>query len=202
MAGEDAQETGRDGLHRAKRWLEMTTRVDKCWTHFDQPLAELLEFSWPHATGSFSFDLGGTFRGGDLGGKSFVAEVKNYKAEGDLPVHFRGFLAKAYVALGQHERRCDNFLWISWAPFQAQAWDKHVTTVSVQRAVLHQTNRQRVLGTAVASEASARLDPERLTRVADRTWLVTLSHQQEQLVLVSDHYLEVQRLIAKEGIAS
>ncbi len=202
MAGEDAQETGRDGLHRAKRWLEMTTRVDKSWTHGDKPMAELLTFAWPFGGGTYTFDLGGTFRGGELGGQSFLAEVKNYKREGDLPVHFRDFLAKAYVALGTHPDRCGNFLWISWSPFQAQMWDTHASVESVQKAVLHKANVSRVLGTVDVSEGAAKLDAERMTRVADRVWLVTLGEQQESLVLAPEHYLEVTRLIAQEGIVS
>ena len=62
------QEIGCDGLQRAKRWLDFTTRVDPSWTHRDGPMAELLEFHWPHGNATFSYDLGGAFRGGDLDG--------------------------------------------------------------------------------------------------------------------------------------
>lgn len=67
MAGEDAQDTGELGLQRAKQWLDLSTRVGKSWTRHDRPMAELLEFKWPHVpltdqSAPFSYDLGGTFR--------------------------------------------------------------------------------------------------------------------------------------------
>lgn len=203
MAGEDAHDLGEMGLQRAKQWLELSTRVDKCWTRHDRPSGELLEFRWPHASSDgsvarFSFDLGGTFRGGDLDNQSFVAEVKAYKKESDLPTHFRDFLAKCYVALDSHPGRCDHFLWVSWAPFQAQRWDEHATAESVKKSVLHVSNRMRALGLNNEAEAAAKLSSDLLVGVADRVWLVTLSEKQEKLVLSAGHYVEVVKMIAAE----
>ena len=199
MAGEDAQDAGREGLQRAKRWLELSTRVDQSWTHRDRPMAELLEFSWPHGSReTFSFDLGGKFRGESLDNQSFVAEVKRYRNEGDLPAHFRDFQAKCYAALGEHPQRCDHFLWLSWSPFQAQRWDQHTTVPSVTRALMHTTNRERVLGVADEIDARSQVDLERLGKVAERIWLVTLNDKQEHLVLSKKHYLEVVKLITSE----
>lgn len=204
MAGEDAQDIGESGLQRAKEWLELSTRVDKSWTRHDRPMNELLEFKWPYIPGDdqsapFSFDLGGTLRGEPLDNESFLAEVKAYKNESDLPTHFRDFLAKCYVALEQRPDRCDHFLWISWSPFQAKQWDKHATAENVKKSVLHQANRSRALGADDEDEAAAKLSPELLVAVASRIWLVTLSRKQEQLVLSRDHYIEVVRLIVAEG---
>jgi hypothetical protein len=199
VAGEDAQDTGREGLQRAKRWLELTTRVDQSWTHRDRPMAELLEFRWPHGSAeTFSFDLGGKFRGESLDNQSFLAEVKRYRKEGDLPSHFRDFLAKCYVAMAERPQRCDHFLWVSWAPFQAQRWDEHTSVASVTRALLHATNRERTLGIEDEGKAQTLLDAERLGRVAERVWLITLNDKQEQLVLAQNHYLEVVKMITSE----
>lgn len=203
MAGEDAHDLGETGLQRAKQWLELSTRVDKCWTRHDRPSGELLEFYWPHAPSGgssthFSFDLGGTFRGGPLENQSFVAEVKAYKKENDLPTHFRDFLAKCYVALESRPSRCDHFLWVSWSPFQAQHWDRHATAENVKRSVLHGANRVRALGLRDEAEAAAKLSADLLTGVADRIWLVTLGEKQEKLVLSTGHYVEVVKMIAAE----
>jgi hypothetical protein len=203
VAGEDAHDLGETGLQRAKQWLELSTRVDKCWTRHDRPSGELLEFQWPHAssggsTARFSFDLGGTFRDGHLDNQSFVAEVKAYKKEGDLPAHFRDFLVKCYVALDSHPSRCDHFLWVSWAPFQAQRWDEHATAESVKKSVLHPSNRVRALGLDNEAEAAAKLSADLLVGVAERVWLVTLSEKQEKLVLSAGHYIEVVKMIAAE----
>ena len=199
MAGEEAQDTGREGLQRAKQWLELSTRVRYSWSHEDRVLGDLLHFRWPHGTTRFSFDLGGKFQGAPLDDQSFLAEVKKYRNESDLPIHFRDFLAKCYVALGgTHPERCDNFLWISWSPFQARSWDQHATTDSVRKAVIHEANRQRVLGVDSESDALAKLDAELMSRVARQIWLITLCDQQEQLVLSESHYHEVATMIAKE----
>lgn len=204
MAGEDAHDLGEAGLQRAKEWLELTTRVKHSWTRHERPTSELLEFQWPHAPGGqpparFSFDLGGTFRGHPLENESFLAEVKAYKKESDLPAHFRDFLAKCYVALEAHPKRCDHFLWISWAPFQAQRWDQHDTPENVKRCVLHEANRKRVIGLDDLADAAAKLSPDLLAGVASRLWLLTLSEKQQDLLLAPHHYAEVVKMIVSEG---
>jgi hypothetical protein len=203
MAGEEMHDLGERGLQRAQEWLELSTRVSYCWTRHDRPTGELLEFQWPYATTGgpstgFSFDLGGTFQGDHLDNQSFLAEVKAYHREGDLPTHFRDFLAKCYVALEARPGRCDHFLWLSWSPFQAQRWDKHATSENVRRAVLHGVNRRRVLGVDDEGEATAKLSSDLLAGVASRVWLLTLSEKQERLVLAVHHYGEVVKMIMAE----
>lgn len=204
MAGEDAQDTGRTGLQRAKQWLELTTRVKESYTHRDRQFAELLHFQWPYGSKtSFSFDLGGRFQGDHLDNKSFLAEIKNYRYESDLPVHFRDFLAKCYVALDAKPNRCDNFLWISWSPFQAKAWNKHTTVENVRNCIIHEANRKRVLDVDNEPDAVAKLDTALTAGVADRVWMITLSDQLEQLVLTEGHFYQMVKLIAQErGLTS
>lgn len=206
MAGEDAQDKGRQGLDDARRWLDLSTRVRETWAYDEHPLAELVHFDWPYSSGqerTFSFDLGGTFRGDRLDGQAFLAEIKNYKNEGDLPTHFRNFLAKCYVALGSKPKRCDHFLWISWAPFQARSWDKHATTDNVRHAVLNEANRRRVLGVDNEADAAAKLDVELAAKVASRAWLITLSDRQITLVPTEEHYYKIAEIFARErGVGS
>lgn len=200
VPGEASQDTGRDGLNQAKRWLELSTRVHQSWTHRDAALSELLGFKWPHGDKTFSFDLGGQFRGGDLENQSFLAEVKKYKNEGDLPTHFRDFVAKCYVALQSRPKRCDHFLWLSWAPFQAQKWDTHTSAERIANSLVHPANRTRVFGTDQEASARAAIDPTVLAGVSSRLWLVTLSDRQDQLVLTKDHYAEVIKLITAKAM--
>ncbi|MFD0692151.1 hypothetical protein [Actinomadura fibrosa] len=197
MAGEDAHIKGREGLERAKRWLDKSTRVAYAWTNEDEGLKELLEFDWPHGK-DFSFDLGGKFRGGDLEGDMFLAEVKNYDYEMTLPKHYKDFLAKCYVALTLKPKRCSHFLWISWSPFQAQRWHLHTTAETVKDAVL--AERERIFGTTDEAEAFAALDIATVAGVSERIWLITLCKQQERLVISPDHYSEIEKLMKlKEG---
>ena len=200
VAGEENQDIGRDGLYQAKRWLELSTRVRESWTHQDPPLAELLGFAWPHGGRTFTFDLGGVFRGDDLDNQSFVAEVKKYKNESDLPTHYRDFLAKCYVAYQIRPDRCGHFIWLSWAPFQAQGWDLHTSVDKVVAALLHSANRQRVLGVEDEDQARLQIDMEAVVAVAGRLWLLTLSDKQKSLVLTKDHYVEVVKMITAEAV--
>jgi hypothetical protein len=206
MAGEDAPNKGREGVDNVKVWLNLSTRVHRSWACDDPLLGEMVHFDWPYAVGqskSFSFDLGGEFRGDPLDKQSFVAEVKNYRYEMDLPELYLDFLAKCYVALSTKPALCDHFLWISWSPFQAQKWNKHATTDNVRKALLKEKNRKRVLGVDGEDDAMARLDPELLTNVAKRVWLVTLSDQQLMLVPTERHYYKVHEMFSKErGLGS
>jgi hypothetical protein len=200
MAGEEAHDIGRDGLQRAKHWLDMSTRVKRSWKYDDPQLASLLHFPWPHGRSkSFSFDLGGTFQGDALENQSFLAEIKKYKSESNLPTHYLHFLAKCYVALGAKPELCNNFLWISWSPFQAKDWDKHATPDKVRASLLHNANRKRVFGVDNVADAELKLDAERVADVARRIWLITLCDKQEQLVLREGHFYQVRMLIDKEG---
>jgi hypothetical protein len=120
-----------------------------------------------------------------------------------LPAHFRDFLAKCYIALGDKPLRCDHFLWISWSPFQAQKWDKHATTDSVRRSLIHQKNRNRALGVDNEADAMAKLDVTRMDNVASRVWLITLSDRQEMLVPTESHYYKMAEIFSRErGVGS
>jgi hypothetical protein len=201
VAGEESPDKGREGLQQAKRWLDLSTRVRRSWAYDDHPLSEMVHFEWPYATGRekpFSFDLGGEFRGKSLQSQSFLAEVKNYLYESNLPTHFRDFLAKCYVALSSKPARCDNFLWISWAPFQAQNWHKHATTENVRKSIVHSANRERVLGVDNEVDAGEKLDVELMAKVASRVWLVTLSDRQIMLVPTEEHYYKMAEIFSRE----
>jgi len=201
VAGEEAHAKGEDGLQRAKHWLDSSTRLKRVWTSRDRSLGQLCHFEWPHATGQmrpFSFDLGGNFQGGSLHDQSFLAEVKNYRYESDLPVEFRKFQAKCYVALMRQPSLSDHFLWISWAPFQAGKWDKHATVDSVCAALKHKDNRNRLFGVDTEADAVTQLDKALAAQVANRIWLVTLCDQQEQLVLMGKYHKVISSLMAEE----
>lgn len=201
MAGEDQHDRGDVGVASAKKWLEMSTRVEMAWTRKDRPLKELLEFSWPHgAQTPFSFDLGGKLRGGAFEGQSFLAEVKNYTREGDLPTHFMKFLAGCYVALETHPARCDNFFWISWSPFQATAWDRHTHTGKIKKAVL--AHRGQTIGEERVRDAIPLIDYHRIYRVSQRVALITMSAKQQELVMLKEHHeAMIARIISESGAA-
>jgi hypothetical protein len=197
VAGELRQLTGSNGIRRAKNWLFYSTRVASMYTNTDKVFNDLLHFRWPYGGQGFSFDLGGKFRGGELEDKSFMAEVKAYDHEMDSPSEYREFIASCYVAFQEKPERCDNLLWLSWSPFQAQRWNRHRTPEVLKNHVLHKDNVFRVLGTEVMEEAKENLDEQVIYELSKRLWLVTLCEQQEDLVIMSDHY---KHLMAFMGI--
>lgn len=195
--GEDSPDAGLVGLRSAKRWLDRTTRATT-YTSQDRPFRDLLAYRWPHSDRTFSYDIGGSFRGGNLDSQSFLGEVKKYKNESDLPAHFRSFMAKSYVAYKATPERCDHFLWISWAPFKAQAWDKHCTYDQMVTSLSHATNITRSLGLEPGTDSASAIDHEAAQIVAGRIWLITLSDRQDDLNLLDKHYSEIIGKIALE----
>lgn len=195
--GEDSQDAGLVGVRAAKRWLDRTTRATT-YTSQDKPFRDLLAYRWPHETQTFSYDIGGSFLGGGLDNQTFLGEVKKYKNESDLPTHFRSFIAKSYVAYKATPQRCDHFLWISWAPFQAQAWDKHCTYDKVVSSLSHASNITRSLGLKPGEDVTPAIDHEAAQAVASRIWLITLSDRQDDLNLLDKHYKEIIGMISLE----
>jgi hypothetical protein len=183
--GEVLHEAGREGAQRAKRWLERTTRVDVHWVNPDY--VAKLTFNWADGR-TFSFDLGGQLRGGDLDGQEFFAEIKKYNAVGDQGALYDEYLAKCYRAFGEMPSRCDHFLWITWHPFSQSKWTTLCTAGVVREAVLK--HRVESLGVTDAEEAQTVVDDATCTAVAERLWLIVLSDKQEVLA-VEDAHLDV-----------
>jgi len=198
VAGELRQLTGSNGLERARRWLHYSTRVATSYTNTDKVFRDLLHFEWPYGDQEFSFDLGGKFRGGEFNDKSFMAEVKAYKYEMDSPKEYRGFIAECYVAFQEKPDRCDNLLWLSWAPFQAQMWHKHRSPEYLRKHLLHNDNIFRVFGTDSLDDAKGQIDEQVIFEISKRLWLLTLCEEQEDLVIMSDHYKELMAFMGVE----
>ncbi|WP_204032311.1 hypothetical protein [Sinosporangium siamense] len=198
MAGELRQQTGSIGIDRAKRWLNYSTRVATIYANTDKVFRDLLHFKWPHGGQEFSFDLGGKLRGGELHDKSFMAEVKAYRYEMDSPKEYREFVAECYVAFQEKPDRCDNLIWMSWSPFQAQSWHKHRAPESIKKHLLHTDNVFRVFGATSADEAKGEIDEQVIYELTKRLWLLTLCDEQEGLVITSDHYRHLRAFMGVE----
>ena len=176
---------GADGAHRAKLWLEATTRVKASWLNTDPNAAGRLEFDWPHGGTQFSFDVGGILHGGDLSGQMFVVESKKYSGDSDQGSHYRSFLAKCYVTRRDYGRLADQFMWITWHPFNVKTWESLCSEEKVAEGVL--SEHQRVFGTQSDDDAKVLLDRDLVGDVASRLWLLVLSDKQEKLVISKKH---------------
>jgi hypothetical protein len=181
VSGEEQHAKGQDGARRAKLWLEATTRADVPWVNPDPIAVKKLTFTWIDGT-SFSYDLGGMLRGGDLSGEEFLAESKNYKSAQDQNKQYDEYLAKCYVAYGLRPDRCNNFMWITWSAFATTTWDKLLTSNRVRAAVIG--NSRRALGVAKA-EAPDKVDVARCNDVAERLWMIVLSKRQEKHLVLT-----------------
>jgi hypothetical protein len=194
VAGEVHPLKGIEGMKRAKDWLSYSTRVATIWTCTETVVSDLLEFRWPYG-GTFNFDLGGKLRGGDLDGQSFMAEVKAYRNESDLPEKYRHFVAECYVAFQLKPKSCDHLMWISWAPFQALKWDIHRTPNSIRTALLHKSNRMRLFNTEDEKKAERLVNEAAVFEISRRIWLITLCDEQEGLVITNEHFGELMKFM-------
>ncbi|WP_157777239.1 hypothetical protein [Nocardia terpenica] len=145
-----------------------------------------LTFTKP--AGAFSFDLGGVLSGGDVHNQEFFAEVKNYKEAHDQPDLYRKFLAKCYRAYGLRPERCDNFMWITWAPFSVTEWSKLDSPEKVERCVRENWEFN---FSSNADAVAADLDVRAVQAVASRIWILVLSDKQINHLSMSDEYLSI-----------
>jgi hypothetical protein len=185
MSGEATQAKGADGARRAKAWLDATTRVNVQWVN-PQPVAiPKLTFEWADDSEPFSFDLGGILLGEELEGQEFLGECKKYDSAHNQGQHYEKYLAQCYRAYTLRPDRCDNFIWITWAPFNVRTWDELLTSQKVRTSVLK--FRKQVFNEPDEVNAESLISEEICKDVADRLWLIVLSDRQESLTLTREH---------------
>ncbi len=158
-----------------------------------------LSFTWANGAPDFSFDLGGVLMGDELAGQEFLAEVKFYPIAGasDQGTLYREYLAKCYRAFVTRPDRCNNFMWITWAPFLVTKWTELCSAKEVKSAVIEHC--ERTLNIIDETEASSAVDLGVCTMVAEKLWLIVLSERQEQLVISREHRGLIQQHIIARG---
>jgi len=184
MTGEAAQEAGRDGVKRAKLWLEATSRVDAKWVNPYRGADKKLRTTWPVDGQPFSFDLGGLLRYDEYDGQVFYAEVKNYSWPSDLKKQFDEFLAKCYVWYQTKGAEwSDHFVWVTWVPHERARAEALATPAKVRAAVVKSAARIFPAG----ADPSVEVDQAACQAVSDRVWIIVLSEKQEHLVPSREH---------------
>jgi hypothetical protein len=194
--GEQIQQLGEQGAQRAKRWLESTCRAEVKWNN---PTIGLKKLTFRKAGAPddseaqgdwFSFDLGGTFLGGDANGEVFLAECKKYAAAGDQGIEYRKFLAKCYRVESEHGAFHDRYLWVTWAPFSITSWPGLMTPAYVEESVTKDQERIRIALGDAAFDATVG------TAVAEKLLIVVLSDGQEVLLsLHGDELMHVRKAL-------
>lgn len=180
MSGEEYQEKGRDGVFRAKYWIEGSTRANVWWTQYDNEIARnKLKITCADGTES-SFDFGGIFVGEELHSRQFFAEVKSYSDAGSkLQSMYKVFLSVCYRALILDKSKYDYFLWISWAPGNSGDWKNQATWEYVRDSI--KANPSKAL-----DHSTLEPDIEICKEIASKLWIVIFGHRQEELIASKD----------------
>lgn len=193
MEAEESHETGREGAYRAKVWLESTTRLAVPWTSYDLETAPYLRILRPDGT-AHRFDLAGHFLDSAMGGRRFLAEVKNYTLAGAQGAQYARYLADCYYATLQFGRDYPlEFMWITWHPFRVTNWtslcgDKRVVRAAISDHSHHLCGRD--------------IDDEFCEAVADRLWLIVLSTRQERdLVPTSEMVAHIRSIEIRRALS-
>ena len=180
--GESSQVIGYEGVQKAKRWLERTGRVDVYWTVYEQPG----QLTVPVPSGLVrSFDLGGIIRGGDLNGDLLYAECKRVAAPGTQGAEYWEFLANCYCMVSHDKDRRQQFMWITWHPFNQTKWVDQVKQDEIRAAMGHHCEAWLGEGTPV--------DDDVCRIVAERLWVIVLSVKQEDLVMSDEMFAELRK---------
>lgn len=190
--GEDRHRVGELGTREAKLWLDSTTRVRYSYTNMDDGGPNRLAFWWPHGGQPYSYDLGGVFRGKPFENESFAAESKKYANANDQGTHFDKFLAQTYCTILSNSRLVQHFMWITWAPFRVNTWNKLHSEESVLKAL--EIHRDKVFGTDEIRNVSEMIDDEVLQRLMDTMWIIVLSDKQTALVISTDDRIELNKI--------
>ncbi|MEC5193293.1 MULTISPECIES: hypothetical protein [unclassified Arthrobacter] len=191
--GEQKHQLGEDGTRRAKLWLDSTMRVRHSYTNMDDNGPSKLAFEWPYGGESYSYDLGGVFRGAPFNNQTFVAESKNYKDANDQGTHFDKFLAQTYCTIDRYSRMADHFMWITWAPFRIKTWTKLASDEKVRAALMVHANK--VFNTTDHETVAGLIDQEIVDRITETLWMVVLSPKQEQLVISGEDRAELYKIM-------
>ncbi|MYN66515.1 MAG: hypothetical protein F4X11_16030 [Acidobacteria bacterium] len=182
VAGEEAQEAGREGVQRAKRWLEGTGRVNVYWTVYEH--ASMLGVPRPGG-GKRSFDMSGVILGGDLDGHQLYAEVKRHSNPRNQAKAYGDYLANCYCKMLRDPDRPYQFMWITWHPFSQTKWTRLCEWDEVRDEVSRRQTEW--LGSKIL------VDDDLCRLVADRLWLIVLSDKQEQLRMSDEMLAEVRK---------
>ncbi len=182
MAGETAHSTGKEGVERARAWLEKTGRVNVNYTVYEVGEVEFLTFR-DAVGGKFSFDLSGILDL-DEGKSTSYGEVKKYSVVGSQPQEYTEYLAKCYRATLNDERPY-HFFWITWHPFSQTKWARLCSAEEIRAAL--EAHQVKYCG-------SDEIDSEIVAELAQRLWLVVLSDRQETLSMSDEMLGELRRL--------
>lgn len=192
MVAESLQRDGELGLRFTKQWLESTTWIE---LPFDV---------YSNAPICTKRRLDGQVKRYDAFGAIHTSpptpvllENKAYNsAGGKQGQEFWEFLANAYSVTAQEikdgaDARYE-FMWVTTHPFDQTSWNELTTAKRVKEALEKHPE-------ALGNDGSHDIDPDLLSTVADRIWLLVLRDKQESLMLHASELAQVEGLLNRKG---
>ncbi len=181
MPAEKSQEVGREGVFKAKQYLESTTHLRLPWTAYDHDSICMLQ----RLDGSKKvYDLAGHFLGERR--RHLYVEVKKYSGAGTQGDMYREYLADIYSIIARARQNDmddkSEFMWVTWHPFSLSNWAKLTHHVYVHEAVAAHAVRLGLL----SGDNGPEIDDDLCRIVSGRLWLLVLSDRQHELVLTPD----------------
>ncbi|KFU75300.1 hypothetical protein SAMN04489729_6980 [Amycolatopsis lurida] len=194
MPAEKSQETGREGVFRAKQYLESTTYLRLSWTAYDHEKICTRQ----RLDGSKKvYDLAGYFLGKRR--HPLLVEAKKYSVVGSQGSMYIEYLADIYSITA---RACRDdmddeteFMWVTWHPFSQGNWPKLTHHEYVRAAVREHAERLKL----PATEDGFEIDDDLCRLVAQRLWLLVLSDRQQDLVLSPEELKVAMMHLKREG---
>ncbi len=178
MPAEKSQEVGREGVFKAKQYLESTTHLRLPWTAYDHDSMCKLQ----RLDGSKKvYDLAGYFLG-QRRHRLFV-EAKKYSGAGGQGGMYTEYLADIY-SITARARKDDmddqsEFMWVTWHPFSQSNWTRLTHHAYIREAVVEHAGR---LGLSEGDD-NPEIDDDLCRFVSGKLWLLVLSDRQHELVL-------------------
>lgn len=194
MPAEKSQETGREGVFRAKQYLESTTHLQLPWTAYDhESMCKRQRLDGSKKV----YDLAGFFLGRRR--HPLFVEAKKYSVVGSQGTMYTEYLADIYSIIARaRENDMDDdaeFMWITWHPFSQNKWVKLIDHEYVREAVREHAERLKL----PTNEDEVEIDDDLCRLVSRRLWLLVLSDRQHELVLSPEELKLAMMNLKREG---
>jgi hypothetical protein len=194
MPAEKSQETGREGVFRAKQYLESTTHLQLPWTAYDhESMCKRQRLDGSKKV----YDLAGFFLGRRR--HPLLVEAKKYSVVGSQGSMYTEYLADIYsITARARQNDMDDdaeFMWVTWHPFSQNSWAKLTDHEYVRDAVREHAERLKL----PAGEGGVEIDDDLCRLVSRRLWLLVLSDRQHELVLSPEELKLAMMNLKREG---
>ncbi|MFT3899608.1 MAG: hypothetical protein QM728_05085 [Gordonia sp. (in: high G+C Gram-positive bacteria)] len=196
---ERMHQLGLEGVHLAQKILESTTWIElpMVASHNENACAlDMLDGS------EKVFDAAGHILRDPM--TQLYVECKNYTTAGNQATEYKEFLAHAYshTAYQIEERKRDpgvEFMWFTTHPFGVTGWSDLTSMSAVRAAIAEYSGLLGEVPDSTGAMVPRQVDDEIARKVAERVWLVTVSHRQTELTLTPAELSSIEGILNRKG---